>query len=651
VKALIIEDDRATRHLLVQVLSERGHDAVACENAEQAMRAVRSESFPLIVLDLLLPGVNGWDFIRWLRAQPQGEAPYVLVETVRNQAEDLAAVLQAGANDYLAKPYDLALLKVRLTIAERELTLMGERARRANENAVLLAELRHQQQRLDDLLANVPGIVWESWGRPDSAMMRVDFVSLGAERLLGYSVVEWLRSPNFWYAIMHPDDRVRSAQEAAAVFDRGTGGTLQFRWLSKSGQTIWIEARCLVTSDAAGKPVGLRGVALDVTERHELEAKLRAAQKLETVGQLAGGVAHGFNNLLTIIRGYTSLLEPLIPQLPALDEPLRQITAATDRAAELTRQLLAFSRRQMMQPRAVDLQELVERLTSSLQGLLGQRVTLRVSSGPGLPRVNADPALLEQALLALAANARDAMPDGGQLTLSLAAIHLDGAAPGRNPEASPGNFVCLTVADTGCGMDSATLSKVFEPFFTTKEIGQGTGLGLASVYGVIKQHRGWIEVTSQVGAGTTFKIFLPALEPVGAAPVAAGPERALGRGARILLVEDEGPVRELAKLVLEQAGFTVWAASSGADACRVFEEQGGQADLLFTDMVMPDGMTGGELAEQLRARKPDLKVIYTSGYTAETFGPEALFTEEAPFLPKPYTPQLLVQTIQECLAR
>ncbi|MBI2925659.1 MAG: response regulator [Verrucomicrobia bacterium] len=650
-KVLVVEDDRATRYLLVQVLTERGHDPVACENAEQAMRAVRQEFFPLIVLDLLLPGTSGLEFCRWLRAQPQGDLPYLLVETVKNQPEDLAEVMQAGTNDYLAKPYDLALLRVRLTVAMRQVAEIAARTVRGKESLMLLEELRHQQQRLDDLLASVPGIVWEIWGRPDSATMRVGFVSNYAERLLGYGVAEWLTRPNFWYGIMHPEDKVRAAREAAAIFDTGKSGSLQFRWLSKSGQTLWMETHCVVVPDAAGAPQGLRGVALDITQRRELEKSLQDVQKLETVGQLAAGVAHGFNNLLTIIRGYASLLEPLSDQVPDLAEPLKHISVATDRAAELTRQLLAFSRRQMMMTKPLEVSELIQGLAPTLETELGGGIRLHLDSAKHLPLVNADPRMLEHVVLALAANARDAMPGGGRFTVSTAAVRLTQADARRNPEAAAGDFVCLSVADTGCGMDAATLRKVFEPFFTTKDVGQGTGLSLSSVYGTIKQHHGWIEVASQVGKGTTFKIFLPVLAPALIRPLAPTPAPFPpgGRAERILLVEDEGPVRELAKLILERAGFQVLEATSGTEAIAVWTEEGGRVDLLFTDMVMPDGMSGRELAERLRVEKPALKVVYTSGYTMETLAPDSALPKGTPFLGKPYDPQMLIHTIRKCL--
>ncbi len=650
-KVLVVEDDRATRYLLVQVLAERGHDPVACENAEQAMRAVRQEFFPLVVLDLLLPGTSGLEFCRWLRAQPQGDLPYLLVETVKNQPEDLAEVLQAGANDYLAKPYDLALLRVRLSVAARQVAGIAARAARGKESIMLLEELRHQQQRLDDLLASVPGIVWEIWGRPDSATMRVGFVNNYAERLLGYGVNEWLTQPNFWFGIMHPEDKVRAANEAAAIFDAGKSGSFQFRWLSKGGQTFWMETHCVVVPDASGAPQGLRGVALDITQRRELEKSLQEVQKLETVGQLAAGVAHGFNNLLTIIRGYASLLEPLSAQVADLTEPLKQISIATDRAAELTRQLLAFSRRQMMMTKPLDLNELIRGLAKALESELGPGNRLHLDCALQLPLVNADPAMLERVVLALAANARDAMRGGGRFTVSTAAVRLTQAEARRNPEAAAGDSACLTLTDTGCGMDPATLRKMFVPFFTTKDVGQGTGLSLSSVYGTIKQHHGWIEVASQVGKGTTFKIFLPALVPAPIRPLPSAPAPFLpgGRAERILLVEDEGPVRELAKLILERAGFEVLEATSGAEALAVWTEEGGRVDLLFTDMVMPDAMSGRALAERLRTEKPALKVVYTSGYTMETLAPECALPKGTPFLGKPYDPQMLIHTIRSCL--
>ena len=388
----------------------------------------------------------------------------------------------------------------------------------------------------------------------------------------------------------------------------------------------------------------------DISERVRAEQQRRTAEKMEAVGNLAAGFAHDFNNILTVVQGYTGLLLSHGRFDPQTRRSLQQVAQAAERAAALTRQLLAFGRRQAMRPRTVDLNNLVQELADRLQVLLGEDIRLRLELSDGLPRIHADPAMLEQVLVNLTMNARDAMPQGGQFTLKSSVVIIDAESIRQHTEARTGQFVCLTAADTGCGMDAATLNHIFEPFFTTKDVGKGPGLGLATVYGIVKQHGGWTEVTSQRGQGTTFRVFLPvqSAQTPAATPLPARP--AATSKHRILLVEDEPPLRSLVHSILERHGYQVTEAANGVEALRLWDQHQGQFDLLLTDMVMPEGISGRELAARLKAQKPDLKVIYTSGYTPDLLEPglEGL-CDGVNYLQKPYRPQLLTQTVRACL--
>jgi PAS domain S-box-containing protein len=388
----------------------------------------------------------------------------------------------------------------------------------------------------------------------------------------------------------------------------------------------------------------------DITERINLETQLRHAQKLESIGQLAAGVAHDFNNILTIIQGHADLLVAGCEPTHRSAEPLKQISAAAKRGASLTRQLLTFSRRQVIQPKILDLNSILGNMTQMVHRLLGEDISLESNYTPGLPSIEADAGMVEQVLLNLAVNSRDAMPKGGRLIVSTSPMDIDQAYVDQHPESRTGKFVCVTVMDTGCGMPPETLSRVFEPFFTTKEVGKGTGLGLATVYGIVKQHQGWIDVSSQVGIGTTFKIYLPAHTEMAEAIDDNGPDRKRTRGGHetILLVEDEPVLRELARMILQDYDYRVLEAGNGVEALQVWDQQEGKIDLLLTDMVMPEGMNGRELAEKLKIRSPGLKVIYTSGYSFDAIGNEAALGD-ARFLQKPYPPPQLAQTVRECL--
>jgi two-component system, cell cycle sensor histidine kinase and response regulator CckA len=395
----------------------------------------------------------------------------------------------------------------------------------------------------------------------------------------------------------------------------------------------------------------------DITDRLNLEAQLRHSVKMEAVGQLAAGVAHDFNNILTIIQGHADLLLQSRTLLATNEKSVRQISAAAQRAGKLIKQLLMFSRKQVMQPRHLNLNEIISNLSPMLQGLLGDTVTLQFFPAPNLPALYVDVGMIEQVLLNLVINSRDAMPNGGRLTLNTSQQTLDPVALVLNPEARPGRFVCLTVTDTGCGMDAATLAHIFEPFFTTKEVGKGTGLGLATVYGIMKQHEGWIVVESQVGVGSTLTLFLPdagkgpaALAPPPQTDTQTSTRQAMATGTEtILIAEDEPVLRDLVVNILEFCGYRIYQAESGPAAIKVWEQHRGEIKLLLTDMVMPGGMSGRQLAERLQQDEPGLKVIYTSGYSPGMAGKDIALLEGFNFLAKPYPPSKLAQVVRESL--
>jgi two-component system, cell cycle sensor histidine kinase and response regulator CckA len=396
----------------------------------------------------------------------------------------------------------------------------------------------------------------------------------------------------------------------------------------------------------------------DNTERLNLEAQLRQAQKMEGIGQLAAGIAHDFNNILTIIQGHVSRLRHAGEVASNIRGSVEQVLIAADRAASLTRQLLTFCRKQSMATKVVNFNETVTQVRVMLERILGEDIAVDVKLGNGLPSIEADTAMLELALINLACNSRDAMPKGGTLSIGTSVVLIGESYLQHQPKAKVGRHVCLTFSDTGCGMSPETLRRVFEPFFTTKDVGKGTGLGLATVYGIIDQHRGWIEVTSEPHKGTTFKLFLPettkALPPqpkpaIAAAATADIPSEKRGPKETILLVEDEVAVRELARVVLEDCEYRILEAGSGVQALKVWEKHKHEIDMLLTDMVMPEGMSGRDLAEKLQTDKPDLRVLYSSGYSPDVIGAAFKLPQNCFFLPKPYLPPKLTSAVRECL--
>ncbi len=416
------------------------------------------------------------------------------------------------------------------------------------------------------------------------------------------------------------------------------------------GSKIWIVENVRAVRDATGGLQYYEGTVLDISERKRLENQLRHAQKMDAIGQLAGGVAHDFNNILTVISASVHMLQMDAQLTPEGQEHVDQIQAAAERASGLTRQLLTFSRKQVAQPRLLDLNQVVKGFGKMLNRLIGADIKLELENAAQLPSVRADLGMMEQVLMNLAVNARDAMPQGGKLLIKTETTRLDEACLKRQPAATPGDFVCLTVRDTGCGMPPEVMARIFEPFFTTKAFGKGTGLGLATVYGIVQQHVGWVEVASQVGEGTTFRVFLPAHEEFRPKPEPApAPVTAPHGSQTILVVEDDPSVRSTAKLLLEWHGYQVLDVETGIAALKVWEQRAGDIALLFTDLVLPDGITGRQLAIRLQEKKPGLKVVYSSGYSPQAADRMHALEPGASYLQKPYRASQLIQMVFECL--
>jgi PAS domain S-box-containing protein len=472
----------------------------------------------------------------------------------------------------------------------------------------------------------------------------------GIATVLGYSAHDVRPQLGWWDANIHPDDRARVlATLEAAIAGGSASWTGEYRFRRRDGSYAQVQDGGYIVRDDSGEAVRMIGSMQDITSRKQLEEQLRQSQKMDAVGRLAGGIAHDFNNLLTVIKCHSELLLEELAQASSQHEEVRDIQKAAERATALTRQLLAFSRKQLLQPRVIDLNAVVGEVEPMLRRLIGEDIGIATMLDPALGRTMSDPSQLEQLLVNLAVNARDAMPGGGTLTIETANIDLDDQHELRHAVAQPGPYVMLVVGDDGCGMDADTRARAFEPFFTTKPAGQGTGLGLSTVYGIVQQSGGYISVQSEPGRGTTFRIYLPrvaaAAAPAPAMPAPAGSTRG---SETILLVEDEDAVRALAKRILERQGYRVFEARHGADALRVAEQLDGRIDLVLTDVVMPH-MNGRELAERLAAIRPGGAVLFMSGYTDDEIIRRGLLDPEMAFLQKPFTANALARAVRDML--
>ncbi|HEX4613360.1 MAG TPA: PAS domain S-box protein [Urbifossiella sp.] len=486
------------------------------------------------------------------------------------------------------------------------------------------------------------GILITDPTRPDDPII---YVTPGFERLTGHAAAEVIgRNCRF---LQGPDTDPTATAALRDAVAAGRAYSVELLNYRKDGTPFWNALSVTPVRDG-DRVTHFVGVQTDVTDRRRLEDQLRQAQKMEAVGQLAGGVAHDFNNLLTVINGYSELLLETIPA-DAPDRPaMAAVREAGERAAGLTSQLLAFSRQSVLDPQVVDPNAVVAETARMLGRLIGEDVTLALALAPRAGRVRVDPGQFGQVLMNLAVNARDAMPTGGRLTIETRDVELDGEFARVIPGIRPGRYVLTAVTDSGVGMPPEVRTRVFEPFFTTKGPGRGTGLGLATVYGIVKQSGGHVEVYSEVGIGTTFKIYLPAVREDGAAVPEAEPVRARGGSERVLVVEDQDDVRGLAVVALQAHGYSVLEAADGPAALRFLDPPGVALDLLVTDVVMP-GMSGRQLAEAVRAARPGLPVLFVSGYTDDAVVRHGILQAEVAFLRKPYTPLSLARKVREVL--
>jgi len=655
-KVLIVEDNPVACEMIEGIMRELGSTAIGrAADGKTALEMTLDLRPDLILMDIGLPDVDGIEVIR--RIQAQCPTP-VVVLSAHDRKDLVARAGEAGAGAYVVKPPSAPELERAITIARARFNDMKELARLNQKLEAELAERRRAEEELrrerdfvESLIdtAQTIVLVLDTEGR----ILRFNRY---LEAISGYSAPDM--QGKSWFETFLPAydrDRIRDL-----FFRTVAGGPIKGKMvnpiLDRSGREHLIEWYNTKLFDTSGSLIGVLATGQDVTEREkaeeekeQLHAQLHQAQKMESIGRLAGGIAHDFNNLLTPMIGYAEMaLMDLNPADP-LYRDFEEIREAAERAKNLTGQLLAFSRRQMLEMKVVNLNNIIASFKKMLQRIIGEDVEIITSLDPNLVNIKGDPPQIQQVLMNLSVNARDAMPQGGRLTIKTANVILDKSYAKGRPGVKPGQYAMLAVSDTGVGMGRETIDKIFEPFFTTKAPGKGTGLGLATVYGIVKQHGGNIWVYSEPGRGTTFKIYLP--QTTGDAQpeqvAKKQPERAVGKGT-ILVVEDETAVRKLACNILHSHGYEVLEAGSSPEALRLAETHGGPIDLLLTDVVMPQ-MNGRELYRQIASLRPDMKVLYMSGYTDDVIAHHGVLDGQIEFLQKPFTVDGLVRKVREML--
>ena len=637
-RVLVVEDEALIAEEIRDRLTRLHFEVVGvADTGERAIEAAARLQPDLILMDIRLKG--NMDGIEASEKIGQTLHIPVVFLTAHSDPSTIARAKGVAPFGYVLKPF-----------RERDLLVAIEMATHRHR---LEASLRESEQKYIATLASIGDGVIATDADGD-----VTFMNRVAEALTGwtFAAAEGLPVAEVFPIVLESTHAVRENPVLQALSRRETVEHTEPCLLMTRGlEAIPIDDSAAPIINERGKVLGAVVAFRDIRQRRlaadalqRAEEQVRQSQKMEAIGRLAGGVAHDFNNLLTVITGYSDLL--LRSELAETPRAMiEEIHKASDRAAALTRQLLAFSRKQILAPVVFDLNILVADTEKLLRRLIGEDISLNALLAATKAFVRADPGQIEQVVMNLAVNSRDAMPQGGKLTLETSCVDIDEALTGPRPEMKPGRYVMLAVTDTGCGMDEATKANIFEPFFTTKEMGKGTGLGLATVYGTVKQSDGHVYVYSEPGHGTTFKIYLPAVENAISARMSANNRKPQRGNETILLAEDEDAVRSVMSSGLRMLGYTVLAASRGEEAIRICQQHSGPIHLLVTDVVMPE-MSGRKLVERLTAMMPGLRVLYLSGYTDDAVVRHGILVGETPFLQKPFTTRDLALKVQELLS-
>jgi two-component system, cell cycle sensor histidine kinase and response regulator CckA len=634
IRILFLEDNVDDAQLCLRKLkiNEIDFDVDIVDTRAQFEEHIDRNSYDIVLADFRLPDCNGLDAVRWLRSREM-TMPFILVT---DSLGDEVAVdcMREGVTDYVLKK-KLDRLPMALSRALGEMQLRASRDQAA-------CDLRHSEEQYSSIIKGAPYGIFRS--REDGTIL---LANPALVKMVGFSSVEELLSANITDFYWDPADRrskVLSLLQESDLFYR-----VEVLWRRKDGKQINVRLDGRRVPSAGEKHTVFEVFVQDMTEQRLLEREFQQAQKMEAIGRLAGGVAHDFNNLLMIIRGCAELLEHYKNTPEKSANYLRQINDATSIAASVVQQLMAFSRKQVPERSSLDLNVILKDLGRMLPRLLGEDIEIRFTPGTNLERISADRSQVEQIILNLAVNARDAMPDGGDLIVETANEDLDANQIKQyGSDIAPGKYVVLSIADTGIGMDTTIQTHIFEPFFTTKERGKGTGLGLATVYGIVKQSSGLIMVDSTPGVGTSFRMYFPVVQVPDEQVSKAAAQKAVATGSEtILLVEDEAALREITQEYLQSLGYQVLAASNGMLALDICRSHQGHIELILTDIIMP-GVPGPEVVKSALTMRPDLRVIYVSGYTDRGMD-ETEISKRGIFLRKPYGLADLGRRIREVL--
>ncbi|MFH0729847.1 MAG: response regulator [Pseudomonadota bacterium] len=661
-KILAIDDNRDNLTSLKAVVSDKlpGVRVLTALNGSKGIELALAEDPDVILLDIVMPDMDGYEVCGKLKADDRLNAiPVLFLTALRTDRGSRVKALEAGAEGFLSKPFDEAELVAQI----RAMTKIKAANRLQQlEKEQLAALVLDRTLELEHELAErkrVENALRESESKTRSILdnigIGIALISSKMEILeLNHRIREWFPAIDpgkhpICYRVFNDPPRedvcdscptfrtLRDGRVHEATIQNSLAGTVRYYRIVSSP-----------LFNASGEVTAAIEIAEDITEKLSLESQLQQAQKMESIGRLAGGVAHDYNNMLSVIIGFTELAMGKTDPSQPIHADLLEVYKAARRSTEITRQLLAFARKQTIAPEILDLNGTIEGMLKMLRRLIGEDIDLAWLPKPGLWPVRMDPTQIDQILANLGVNARDAIPDVGRLTIETENITVDAACRTGHRECTPGEYVLMTVRDNGCGMDKETLGRIFEPFFTTKGVGRGTGLGLATVYGIVKQNHGGIEVCSTPGKGTTFKIYLPRYAGTVEIPEQDASQIVIGRGETVLLVEDEVSILKMSRVMLERLNYKVLTANSPGKAIHLAGQHEGGIHLLMTDVVMPE-MNGRVLAERIMAIRPAIKCLFMSGYTADVIAHHGVLNEGVRFIQKPFAMKDLSIRVREVI--
>jgi PAS domain S-box-containing protein len=650
-RILVVEDDPGSLATVYAVLTDAGYRVHPAPNASLALRFLANCAPDLILMDVGLPDKSGFELCRSIKSRDEiADVPIIFLSGA-DRLSDRMTAFAVGAVDYIVKPFEsielLARIRTHLSLHALQLDLEARVQERTAELAATNSRLSASEERYRRITETITNYVYAVRIGDDGQATTIH--GPGSVAVSGYSPEDLAADPDLWIRTVLPEDRPIVTENTARLLAGDHFGPIEYRIVTKAGVERWVRNTLVPEYDERGTLRAYDGLIQDITEQRKLEAQLIQAQTMESLGRLAGGIAHDFNNLLTAIIGNAQLAQGSLPTDEEARASIDEILKAAQRAASLTRQLLDFARQRVVSSAPVSIGDVVRESATMLRRLVCENVEIETLIEPDLGLVAADPGQLQRLLVNLVVNSGDAMPDGGRLVVRASNMTLSAEAAAAHPDLKPGPYAVLSVSDTGIGMSAEVMSHLFEPFFTTKEQGKGTGLGLATSHGIVKQLGGDFEVESEPEIGTTFRIILPLAKPTAASPAVVSPPAPVSAGGEtVLVVEDEQLVRRLIVSILHTSGYKVLEAADGNGAIEIIESHGPQIDLMVTDVVLP-GLSGRQLAVDFGARCPDAKLLLVSGYLPSDIDQWLDDGPAIPFLAKPFSSEALIRKVREVL--